>query len=326
MQQSIASLQMLIEEEVSKYSKSLNGKPDELYLPLSYMLSLGGKRMRPLLVLLANDLFGAKPEKAINAALSIEVFHNFTLIHDDIMDNAPLRRNQETVYKKWNANIAILSGDTMMVKAYQLLATYDGPILGELLNLFNKTAIEVCEGQQMDMNFETQSTNIESYLSMIELKTAVLLAASLKIGAMVAGASEEDANNLYEFGRNIGIAFQLQDDILDAFGDPMKFGKQPGGDIISNKKTFLYLDALTKANAETKKELTLLFNTTDINPSEKIAQVLEIFQELNIKSSAQAEMLNFFEKGKSFLIKVSASEEKKSNLLKFTESLMVREI
>lgn len=326
MQHTIASFQKLLEIEINRYSATLTGHPEELYNPLSYMLSLGGKRMRPLLVLMGNDLFGSTTEKAINAALAVEVFHNFTLIHDDIMDNAPLRRNKETVQNKWNANIAILAGDTMMIKAYQLLCTYGGEILPKLLDLLNKTAIEVCEGQQLDMNYETSPASIEGYLKMIELKTAVLLATSLKMGAMVAGASEEDAFNLYEFGNNIGIAFQLQDDILDAYGQPEKFGKQVGGDIISNKKTFLYLKAIEKADAVSGKELINLFSETPADSGDKINKVIGIFNRYGIKEEAKSEMKKFFNLGKQHLFKVNADSRKKEQLLSFAESLMEREI
>jgi len=217
-------------------------EPKNLYQPIKYSLELGGKRIRPALLLLANDLFGGKNKGAINAALAIEVFHNFTLLHDDIMDDAPLRRGKDTVYKKWGSNIAILAGDVMFVNAIQLLAKNDTSKLPEILDLFNTTAVEVCEGQQFDMNFETlQNVSIDDYLKMIELKTAVLLAASLKIGAILGNASQENANHIYEFGRNLGVAFQLMDDILDLYGDPEKFGKQVGGDIIANKKHTYYL-------------------------------------------------------------------------------------
>jgi geranylgeranyl diphosphate synthase, type II len=323
---STASFHKIIEKELANYSKTLAGNPDELYQPLSYMLSLGGKRMRPLLVLLANGLFSDDTHRAVNAALSVEVFHNFTLIHDDIMDNAPLRRNQETVFKKWNPNIAILAGDTMMVKAYQLLATYNGSILPGLLTLLNKTAIEVCEGQQIDMNLETRAASIEEYLKMIELKTAVLLAASLKMGAIVAGAPEADSKNLYEFGRHIGIAFQLQDDILDAYGNPEKFGKQVGGDILSNKKTFLYLKAIEKATAIDKEQLEKLFSNSSENPEDKINEVLEIFNRYQIKQEAKAEMEKYFLLAKNYFHSIHAPEDRKLHLLEFSESLMEREI
>ncbi|MDQ3192787.1 MAG: polyprenyl synthetase family protein [Bacteroidota bacterium] len=326
MQEAIQNLQKEIEQYIISYANSIQGKPIELYEPLSYMLKLGGKRMRPLLVLLGCDLFCKPVESALNAAIAVEVLHNFTLIHDDIMDKAPLRRNKETIHKKWNENIAILSGDAMMIKSYQLLSTYPGELLSNLLFVFNQTALEVCEGQQMDMNYETNSTDINQYLKMIELKTAVLLAASLKMGAIIADAPEKDASLLYEFGKNIGIAFQLQDDILDAYGDPEKFGKQIAGDIITNKKTFLYLKALELANEQDKKQLQLMFSSNPENPEEKIKLVLAIFEKYQIKAEASNEMGKYFLKGISFLESVNVEESKKNNLLELADSLMVREM
>lgn len=233
-------LQELINSAVNtaKYPNS----PKELYEPISYLMALGGKRMRPLLVLMGYQLFKDDVKKALPAALAVETFHNFTLMHDDIMDNAPLRRGKATVHEKWNSNIAILSGDVMLVEAYKLLCTLDKEIIPDILNVFNKTAVEVCEGQQWDMNFESRSdVSIAEYLKMIEQKTAILLGASLKMGALLAGGSQQAADALYAFGVHIGIAFQLQDDWLDVFGDPEHFGKQVGGDILANKKTYLLL-------------------------------------------------------------------------------------
>ncbi|MGB1031429.1 MAG: polyprenyl synthetase family protein, partial [Flavobacteriales bacterium] len=214
-----------------------------LYQPVSYIMQLGGKRLRPLMVLAATEAFGGDPKLALNACMSIEVFHNFTLMHDDIMDDAPLRRGNQTVHEKWGVNAGILSGDAMIIQAYQLLNCYNAPLSNQLLTLFNTTALEVCEGQQMDMEFEDRNdVGIEEYLEMIRLKTSVLLAAALKMGAQIAGASDEVQKNIYNFGQEIGLAFQLRDDYLDAFGDPETFGKQVGGDIIQNKKTYLLLE------------------------------------------------------------------------------------
>jgi len=234
-----AFFQSIIEEEIKKIS--LGSSPRELYEPIRYMLALGGKRLRPSLLLMSTELFGGNTKDAISPALGIEVFHNFTLLHDDIMDKAPLRRSQETVHKKWNPDIAILSGDTMFVKSCELMMKVDDGILRKVMTLFYETATEVCEGQQLDMNFESRSSvTIDEYIHMISLKTAMLLGCSMKTGAWIANANEADANHLYDFGKNIGIAFQLHDDILDVYGDELKFGKQVGGDIIANKKLFFF--------------------------------------------------------------------------------------
>ena len=326
MLQSIPFLQNQIEQEIISYSKTLNGHPEKLYEPICYMLNLGGKRIRPLMTLLSCDLFGEPVQSAINAAIAVEIFHNFTLIHDDIMDNASKRRSKETVHKKWNTNIAILAGDAMMIKSYQLLCNYNSKVLPRLLDLFNKTALKVCEGQQLDMNYEIYPADINQYLKMIELKTAVLLAASLKLGAFIADASDKDADLLYDFGRNIGIAFQLQDDILDAFGSPEKFGKQAAGDIISNKKTFLYLKALKEANEEDRKLLEHLFSVYPEQPSEKINAVLSIFQKYDIKKAAKLEMDKYFYQGINSLNSINVDEHKKSQLKQLAESLMEREV
>ena len=229
------------------YLKDYNTErdPKNLYEPVQYILNLGGKRLRPILTLMTADCFGGDVNKALDAALAVEVFHNFSLIHDDIMDDAPLRRGQQTVHEKWDLNTGILSGDAMLIMAYQLFENYPPETFQNLLTLFSKTALEVCEGQQYDIDFETRNAvSIAEYLKMIEYKTAVLVAAAMKMGAIIAGASDEDQNRCYEFGKNLGIAFQLQDDYLDAFGNPETFGKQVGGDIIENKKTYLYLKAL----------------------------------------------------------------------------------
>lgn len=323
---SLQTLQKRVSLEIQSYANSLQLEPAELYEPLSYTLMLGGKRMRPVLLLMATELFNGDIEKAIAPALGIEVFHNFTLLHDDIMDKAPLRRNQPTVHEKWNNNVAILSGDTMFVKSYQLIMQAPDQVLRETLELFCKTAIEVCEGQQLDMNFETQSNvTIPDYLKMISLKTAVLLAASLKIGALIGGANEKDASNLYDFGKNIGIAFQLQDDILDVFGDAEKFGKQVGGDILSNKKTYLLLSALSLAKGDTLKDLNHWLSTSD-QPSEKVKAVTSLFEKLGVKELARTKMNEYHELAMTHLAQLTCSEEKKSALRGFAESLMVREL
>ncbi len=316
--------QSILEEELKKIP--LNSSPAELYDPIRYMLALGGKRLRPSLVLMATELFDSDYQEAVSAALGIEVFHNFTLLHDDIMDKAPLRRSQETVHKKWNADVAILSGDTMFVKSCELMMQVKENSLREVLTLFYKTAIEVCEGQQFDMNFESEdAVTIESYIHMISLKTAVLLACSLKTGALIAGADKTNANHVYDFGKNIGIAFQLHDDILDVYGDEQKFGKQTGGDILANKKTFLLLKALETANGNALQELNQWLNKKEFDPEKKVKAVKEIFSSLKIREAAEKKMDDFFQQAIHSLDAITVPEEKKSMLRNFAEKLMVRE-
>ncbi|RYE17915.1 MAG: polyprenyl synthetase family protein [Sphingobacteriales bacterium] len=265
-------LQDIIIDGISQLSYP--ARPAELYQPISYILSIGGKRLRPALVLMACDMFGGDVNAAVKPALAIEVFHNFTLMHDDIMDNAPLRRGKVTVHEKWNSNIAILSGDVMMVEANKLIMQVDDRILRTVMTIFNETAQGVCEGQQFDMNFEQDNqVSIDGYLGMIRLKTAVLLGGALKIGALIGGADAANAENLYQFGVNLGIAFQLQDDILDVYGDPEKFGKQVGGDIISNKKTFLLIKATELAKEQESTDLAQWVATKDFNTTEKVKAV-----------------------------------------------------
>ena len=303
-----------------------NKEPQKLYNPIKYTLGIGGKRIRPALLLLSNDLFGGKSVKAINAALAIEVFHNFTLVHDDIMDDAPLRRGQTTVFKKWDANTAILSGDVMFVNSIQLLAKDNEKYLAEILTIFNKAAVEVCEGQQYDMDFETMdNVSIDDYLKMIELKTAVLLAASLKIGAVLAESEKDDANHIYEFGKNLGIAFQLMDDILDLYGDPKKFGKQVGGDIIANKKTYLLLKAQELASGKISKELEFCLSSTALKSELKIERVKSIFDALGVKNSAIEEMNLFYNTAISHLDSINAPVDKKKVFEDFAKQLMHRE-
>ncbi|TXB63933.1 polyprenyl synthetase family protein [Vicingus serpentipes] len=305
---------------------SYNKEPKKLYEPIKYTLTLGGKRIRPALLLLANDLFGGKAVRAMNSALAIEVFHNFTLVHDDIMDDAPLRRGKTTVFKKWDTNTAILSGDVMFVNAIQLLAKDNNDKLADILAIFNKASVEVCEGQQYDMDFETlENVSIDDYLKMIELKTAVLLAASLKIGALIANAKQDDANHIYEFGRNLGIAFQLMDDILDLYGDPEKFGKQVGGDVIANKKTYLLLKAKELAKGETRKELEFCLTSTAIKPENKVERIKTIFNALGVKKAAIDEMNLFYNTAISHLDSIDAPEDKKKVFEDFAKQLMHRE-
>jgi geranylgeranyl diphosphate synthase type II len=323
----IITYQQQIEEALK--NKKYGANPKELYEPISYIMSLGGKRMRPVLVMMACDLFDGDPTLALHPALAIELFHNFTLVHDDLMDKAPLRRNQPTVHEKWNGNIAILSGDAMMVRAYQELCMADAALLPALLEIFSDTAVKVCEGQQFDMNYETmQKVSIPQYIKMIELKTAVLLGGALKIGAIIGGAREEDAQCLYDFGRHIGTAFQLQDDILDVYADAAKFGKQKGGDIISNKKTYLLLKAMemVESNRYMKEELHQWINAPSFDAKEKVEAVTNIYNFLNVKDLARTEMQKQYELALTFLKDIPVSEEKKKMLIAFTDGLMVREV
>ena len=317
-------IQQLVEAEISKLNWKIT--PYSLYEPVEYVLSLGGKRIRPVFALLACQLFNNDLNKALNPALAVEVFHNFTLLHDDIMDKADIRRNQPTVHIKWNENAAILSGDAMLIKAYQLLAQCDPAVLKPILDVFSKTSVEVCEGQQFDMEFESQNNvSIEEYINMIRLKTAVLLAGSLKIGAICGGASEKDADLLYQFGIGIGIAFQLKDDYLDVYGDSAKFGKNIGGDICCNKKTFLLINALEKSDPETKAELLRWINAKDFDRNEKVKAVSSIYDKLDVRSHTENVMRTYYENAVQSLNKVSVSEEKKTELFAFAENLLYRE-
>ena len=319
-------LHSVFHEALEKYSPELSQKPNELYEPMSYILTLGGKRLRPILALIGTELFEGNIQEAIPSSLAVELFHNFSLIHDDIMDQAPLRRGKQTVHKKWNENIAILSGDAMLVKAYQCLSQSRKEILPELLFLFNKTAIQVCEGQQWDMNFEkTENVSIPQYLEMISLKTAVLLGCSLEMGAICARAGQEDRQHLYEFGRLIGVSFQLKDDILDAFGSSEKVGKQTGGDILADKKTYLMLKALELSNENQKRELKKWNGEREINPSEKINSVLNIFHELDIPKISNQEANRFYEEALEHLQKLNINTTEKNKLSDFAEWLLHRE-
>ena len=317
---SIQELSAVVSNELGKIEYPKN--PSLLYEPIDYILGLGGKRMRPILVLMAHQLFNKNIEKAISPALAIEVFHNFTLLHDDIMDNAPLRRGQQTVHEKWNNNVAILSGDTMLVQAYQLMSAVDQSIIKQVLVVFSKAAIEVCEGQQWDMDFETQSdVSIEDYLKMIEYKTAVLLGAALQIGGITARATIEEQNHLYAFGKNMGIAFQLKDDLLDAFGNPETFGKQVGGDIMANKKTYLYLKALELANEKQNADLTNYFSITDTCEA-KVEAVKSIFMTLDIHQLTSNLMKEYHSKAMHHLDAIES--DNKEPLLAFSALLLDR--
>lgn len=322
-----ASFLKLFSEHLDTYTFELSDKsPKELYAPESYILSLGGKRIRPLLALIACDLFDKKPELALNAALAVELFHNFSLIHDDILDTAPLRRNKPTVHIKWNTNIALLSGDVILVKAFQSLESYEPAVFKTLSILFNRTAIEVCEGQQLDMNFEgSDSVPVNDYLDMIRLKTAVLLGCSLRMGAIASGADVENQEHLYNFGVHLGISFQLLDDLLDAFADdPEKFGKQTGGDIIANKKTFLLLKALELSDTGQRAEIRSLL--THKNPDKKVTEMLRLYTKLNVKALCQEEADKHTQIAIDCLSRVKASEEKKEKLRRFALELLNRQM
>mgnify|MGYP003120544102 CR=1 FL=1 len=307
--------------------KIVTREPVNLYEPITYILNLGGKRLRPVLVLMTAEIFDTSYKKALDAALAIEVFHNFSLVHDDIMDAAPLRRGKETVHEKWDLNTGILSGDAMLINAYQLFENYEGDVFKELAQLFTKTAIEVCEGQQYDIDFESrEDVEIADYLKMIEFKTAVLVGASLQMGAIVAGASEDCKKSMYEFGRLLGIAFQLQDDYLDAFGDPESFGKQLGGDIIENKKTFLYLTALEKAGKAEARQLEHLYTISPIDATGKIEAVKGIFEQSGASDLARKEIRKYTKEAFDVLEKIEMPEDRKLLLRKFGESLMDRQV
>jgi geranylgeranyl diphosphate synthase type II len=302
-------------------------EPKNLYEPIQYILGLGGKKMRPVLTLMSAEIFDADYVKALPAALAVEVFHNFSLVHDDIMDDAPLRRGNITVHEKWNINTGILSGDAMLILAYQYFEQYEPNIFRELAKLFSKTALEVCEGQQWDVDFETRSdVTIPEYLKMIEYKTAVLVAAAMKMGAIVAETSAENGDLIYDFGLNLGLAFQLQDDYLDAFGNPATFGKQIGGDIIENKKTYLYLKAIEFASAEEKAKLLQLFSVSLTENESKIEEVKTIFNATGATKATQQAIQDYTLMAFATLDKMNISSEKKSMLRSFGENLMNRNV
>ena len=302
-------------------------EPKNLYEPIDYILKLGGKRMRPILTLMAADIFAGDYKNAMPAALAIEVFHNFTLVHDDIMDDAPLRRGKETVHEKWDISTGILSGDAMLILAYQYFENYEPVVFQKLAKLFSKTALEVCDGQQLDVDFETRKdVTIDEYINMIRLKTSVLVAAALKMGAIVAEADEENANLIYDFGLNLGLAFQLQDDYLDTFGDPETFGKQVGGDIIENKKTFLYLKTLEVADKETVKKIKYFYRRKLKDNNIKITEVTRIFKINDIPFLIKEEIEVYTQKAFATLAKMNITEANKQNLKAFGLWLMNRTV
>lgn len=310
--------------EKALLEENYNKKPNNLYDPIDYIMKLSGKRIRPLLVLLATDSYNHDLQEAVAAALSVEVFHNFSLVHDDIMDNAPLRRGNITVHEKWDTNVAILSGDAMLILAIQKLEFYKGKTFEELIKLLCDTALKVCEGQQMDVDFETLDTvSIEEYIEMITKKTAVLVAAGLQMGAIVAQKSKKEQENIYNFGKNLGIAFQLQDDYLDAFGNPETFGKKVGGDIMENKKTYLFIKALELSNNELKSSLLELYTTRDEN-EEKIEKVKSIFKESKATDVTLQAIEDYTNLALKCLNELTISEDKKNLLKEFANYLMKR--
>ena len=301
-------------------------RPASLYEPIRYVLSMGGKRIRPVLMLLSYNLFKEDPETILMPACALETYHNYTLLHDDLMDNADLRRGHETVHKKWNANTAILSGDSMLVLAYQRMQQCSSDKMAEVLALFTETALEIGEGQEYDMAFEHRDdVSEEEYIEMIRLKTSVLLACALKIGAILAGASKEDADNLYRFGEQIGLAFQLQDDFLDVYGDTRVFGKAIGGDITSNKKTSMLINALNHANEEQRRQLESWIGATEFDRDEKVAAVTRLYNEIGIDRMAQDKIAYYFEQSRKYLQAVSVDESRKAELAAYAQRMMNRQ-
>ena len=324
--QSIESYQKLINQQLQELR--FQKEPESLFAPIQYFLQIGGKRIRPILTLLGCKMFGGEIQAALSPALAVEVFHNFTLLHDDLMDEAPLRRNKPTVHEAYNANTAILSGDAMLIQAYALLNEAPSTFVPELMRIFNIMAMDVCRGQQYDMLFETRSdVQLEEYLEMIRLKTAVLLGTALQIGARIAGASAQDAAQLYLFGESVGMAFQLQDDYLDAFGQPEDFGKQIGGDILANKKTYLLIQALQTSNQAARKALLEWIHADKFKPQDKVQGVLEIYRDLQIDKQALQEVQNYSEKAKAALDAIALEDaENKTALLDLCQSLMRRTV
>lgn len=301
-------------------------QPQGLYDPINYVLSIGGKRIRPVLLLMAYNLYKEKIEPALQPAIALETYHNYTLLHDDLMDKADMRRGKPTVHKKWNDNTAILSGDSMLVLAYQKMLDCDSKHLYAALNLFTKTALEIGEGQQYDMEFETRmDVREEEYIEMIRLKTSVLLACALKLGAILADAPTEDADNLYQFGESIGLAFQLQDDFLDVYGDSSVFGKKIGGDILCNKKTYMLIQAWNMADERQRDKLKHWLTATTFDPQEKIAAVTSIYNEVGIDDLCRKKIEHYFSQGERFLKNVQVEESRKAMLREFSNSLLKRQ-
>ncbi|MBR6590818.1 MAG: polyprenyl synthetase family protein [Bacteroidaceae bacterium] len=316
-------------EKVQAYIAGLaySRPPVGLYEPVTYTLALGGKRIRPLLMLMAYNIYKEEVDSILSSATAIETYHNYTLLHDDLMDKADLRRGNLTVHKKWDENTAILSGDTMLVLAYKMMTQCDERYLKEVMDIFNETALEIGEGQQYDMEFETRMDVTEAeYLEMIRLKTSVLLAASMKIGAVLAGASAEDASNLYAFGLQLGLAFQLQDDYLDVYGDPAVFGKKIGGDILCNKKTYMLINALQRADEGQRAELNRWLEAEEYDPQEKIQAVTAIYDAIGIKELCHAKIESYFHAASQCLANVQVDDTRKEVLREFAASLMKRNV
>ena len=307
--------------------ENFHREPHELYEPITYIFSLGGKRIRPVMLLMTVDMYGGNLQQAMPAALGIEIFHNFSLIHDDIMDRAPLRRGKQTVHEKWNANTAILSGDTMLVKAYEQFLNLPEPLIKPALAVFNLTATGVCEGQQLDMNFEEkENVSITEYLEMIRLKTAVLIGAALKLGSLVAGASEEDQQQLFDFGIHTGLLFQLRDDLLDTYGDAEVFGKKQFGDIFANKKTYLYLKALEHTSGKDRRKLAELYANPSIDNEIKVKKVMKYFDEANVKKATEDKIHEYYLLARDAFSALKLPDENKKTLKDYTEQLMGRSV
>ena len=319
------------EELLKKVNEALNGlvydrQPATLYDPIKYVLSLGGKRVRPVLMLLAYNLYKEDPEKIMTQAIALETYHNFTLLHDDLMDNADIRRGHETVHKKWNPNQAILSGDTMLLQAFQRMGQCEANRRQQVMDLFMETALEIGEGQQLDVEFESRNDVTEDeYIEMIRLKTSVLLACALEIGAILGGASEADQENLYCFGEQIGLAFQLQDDLLDVYGDPKVFGKNIGGDITSNKKTYMLINAINQADAAQRKKLMKWIEAATFDRNEKVKAVTRLYDEIGIRQLCEQKMEGCYQLGLQHLAKVNVSEERKAILKNYAAAMMKRQ-
>ncbi|MCA0131032.1 polyprenyl synthetase family protein [Winogradskyella alexanderae] len=323
--QKIETYQSLVIDYLENYAVSKD--PSNLYEPITYILKLGGKRLRPVLTLMSAEVFGVDAKQALNAALAVEVFHNFTLVHDDIMDEAPIRRGKQTVHDKWDLNTGILSGDAMLIMAYQFFESYDSDTFKSLITLFSRTALEVCEGQQYDIDFETRNdVTIQEYLKMIEYKTAVLVGAAMQMGAIVANASHTDQKAIYDFGRLLGIAFQLQDDYLDAFGNPETFGKQVGGDIIENKKTYLYLKTLELGTQKQQDSLIDIMGNQSIEKDEKVNKVKALFEASGAEEATQVAVKDYTNSAFSVLDSINIANENKQVLRLFGEQLMKRRV
>ena len=319
------------EELLKKVNEALDGlvydrKPFSLYEPIQYVLAIGGKRVRPVLMMLAYNLYKDDPLRIMTQAIGLETYHNFTLLHDDLMDQADMRRGHETVHKRWNPNQAILSGDTMLLQAFERIEACEVDKVKDVFATFLQTTYEIGEGQQLDVEFETRNdVREEEYIEMIRLKTSVLLACAVKIGAILAGASKEDQENLYKFGEQIGLAFQLQDDLLDVYGDPKVFGKNIGGDITSNKKTYMLINAVNRANEAQRQELMGWIEAKDFDREEKVKAVTRLYDEIGIRQLCEQKMETYYEQAQQYLSKVSVAEERKAELQAYAASMMKRQ-